>query len=129
MNPNLYWLEISDASNLTQLSLRGCHCLEVLVLPTNLEMLDLSSTKISGFTGWKLSSLTRLIRLDLLDTKHLTTVSWHEIDRLPQTLNWDQCSHQSPTEEQLQTNQGYLITVSDDTVFETLSKATCGKDT
>ncbi|XXG70400.1 hypothetical protein AAC387_Pa06g3170 [Persea americana] len=121
MMQHLYNLDIDGASNLTQLSLRGCCSSERLFPPTNLEILDLSSTKIREFDRFNFWKMTRLRRLDLLDTKHLKAVPWHEIDQLPQTLNWDHCSSHSPAEE-LHTNQGYCISVSDDKIFESLSK-------
>ncbi|RWR88084.1 disease resistance-like protein [Cinnamomum micranthum f. kanehirae] len=110
MMQHLLRLEINGASNLTQLSLRGCRSFEVLFPPKNLEILDLSSTKISAFDYFSFWKLTRLRRLDLLDTKHLKAVPWHRINRLPQTLNWDHCSNHS-LEEELHTNQGYCISL------------------
>ncbi|XXG70358.1 hypothetical protein AAC387_Pa06g3147 [Persea americana] len=123
MMHNLYYLDIIHATNLTQLSLKGCHSLARLKPPISLEMLDLSHTKIHDFAHFNFSELINLRRLDLLCTKHLTGGQWHQIDRLPQMLNWDQCGHhQTSLEEQLQTNQGYCIFVSEDKVFQTLSK-------
>ncbi|XXG70402.1 hypothetical protein AAC387_Pa06g3172 [Persea americana] len=121
MMQHLYLLDMSGASNLTQLSLRGCRSFEMLFPPKDLEILDLSSTKISEFDYFGFWHMTRLRRLDLLDTKHLNVVPWHKIHRLPQTLNWDHCSIHSLAEE-IHTNQGYCISVSDDEIFESLSE-------
>ncbi|XXG69034.1 hypothetical protein AAC387_Pa06g1995 [Persea americana] len=85
-------------------------------------MLDLSSTKIRDFNDFSFSQLECPRHLDLLNTKHLKFVPWHDIDRLPQTLNWDQCSHQSPTKEQFDNHQGYCISVSDHKIFHLLSR-------
>ncbi|RWR88086.1 putative disease resistance protein isoform X1 [Cinnamomum micranthum f. kanehirae] len=121
MMQHLYYLNIDGAYNLTQLSLRGCSSFQVLYPPKDLEILNLSSTKISEFDDFRFWKLTRLRLLDLLDTKHLKVVPWHAIDRLPQTLNWDHCSNHSPAEE-FHANQGYCISVGDDKIFDSLSK-------
>ncbi|XP_077224223.1 putative disease resistance protein At1g61300 [Tasmannia lanceolata] len=123
--PNLHVLDISTKTGrrgITQLSLRGCGSLELffgLYGLENLEVLDLSGTKIKEFPR-RIAELKRLRRLDLLDTKYLTTVDWNAIRWLPKELNWNQCCFDLPRQSQIRGSDGHCISVSDTNIFKTL---------
>ncbi|KAJ8628432.1 hypothetical protein MRB53_021739 [Persea americana] len=116
----LVFLNISAASYLTKLSLKGCRSLQRLCAPVSLEALDLSSTGIEDLAEFGISELNHLKRLILLDTKNLTRAPWYEISHLPETLVWDQCS--TDYSKAAEDNQGYYycISVADPEIFENL---------
>ncbi|XP_077251446.1 putative disease resistance protein At1g61300 [Tasmannia lanceolata] len=121
---NLRFLDfyVPNASGITHFSVRGCLSLERLQgLETlvNLHMLDLSGTKIKNLPE-EITNLKKLMRLDLIDTKHLEIVNWNEIRRLPKELNWDQCSMNLARESQVKGKNGYFISVHDACIFQTL---------
>lgn len=120
----LVYLNISAASKITKLSLKGCLSLQRLCAPESLEVLDLSSTGIEDLSEVDFSKLNNLKHLVLLDTKNLTRAPWYEISHLPETLVWDQCSTDySKVAQELQDNQGYYcISVAGPEIFENLRR-------
>ncbi|XP_077231883.1 disease resistance protein At4g27190-like [Tasmannia lanceolata] len=120
--PNLRSLDfyVTNASAITHFSVRGCSSLENLrglEALVNLQMLDLSGTKIKELPVGISQLINNLTRLDLIDLKYLKNVQWNKICRLPKELNWDHCYMNLARESREGDSEGYCIAVNDAEVF------------
>ncbi|KDP35434.1 hypothetical protein JCGZ_10817 [Jatropha curcas] len=115
---------LDKLSQLCKLLLRGCSSLEKLPPLKSLrylQVLDLSGTRIKKLPDG-ISELTCLTHLDLPDLKVIEEVGWENINRIPEELNWDQCSISQPVEIHSDNKQKPSILVNGTKFFQFLKE-------
>ncbi|PIA33885.1 hypothetical protein AQUCO_03900025v1 [Aquilegia coerulea] len=111
-------------------SLKGCPNLKTLTLGgnTNVEVLDISGTKINRFPLEDCMAVPQLRRMDILGTKCLRAVDWKRIEWLPEEVNWNEYGEENLSVHSRQEfglpkdeNRGRVyIVVGSDIIFKTL---------